>query len=92
MLLISRMALHIFERCEGPQSALYKGDPDGRAETGDRGWRLPYATFRQNGWPIGSGPIEAACKTLVKTRLCRSLLLMCSRISKPAGFRKMPQF
>lgn len=34
--------------------------------------RMPYATFRQNGWPVGSGPIEAACKTLVKTRLCRS--------------------
>ena len=36
------------------------------------GDRMPYATFRNNGWPIGSGPIEAACKTLVKTRLCRS--------------------
>jgi hypothetical protein len=36
------------------------------------GDRMRYATFRQNGWPIGSGPIEAACKTLIKTRLCRS--------------------
>lgn len=36
------------------------------------GRRMPYATFRAHGWPIGSGPIEAACKTLVKTRLCRS--------------------
>ena len=36
------------------------------------GDRMPYATFRGNGWPIGSGPMEAACKTLVKTRLCRS--------------------
>lgn len=36
------------------------------------GIRMPYATFLQNGWPIGSGPIEAACKTLIKTRLCRS--------------------
>ncbi|MDX9975726.1 MAG: hypothetical protein RBU21_22285 [FCB group bacterium] len=36
------------------------------------GCRMPYATFRTNGWPIGSGPIEAACKTLVKTRMCRS--------------------
>lgn len=34
--------------------------------------RMPYATFRKNGWPIGSGPIEAACKTLVKSRMCRS--------------------
>jgi hypothetical protein len=36
------------------------------------GARMPYATFRNNSWPIGSGPIEAACKTLIKTRLCRS--------------------
>jgi len=34
--------------------------------------KMTYATFRNNGWPIGSGPMEAACKTLVKTRLCRS--------------------
>jgi hypothetical protein len=36
------------------------------------GARMPYARFRAKNWPIGSGPIEAACKTLVKTRLCRS--------------------
>lgn len=36
------------------------------------GHRMPYATFRANGWPIGSGPMEAACKTLIKTRMCRS--------------------
>lgn len=34
--------------------------------------RMCYAYFRRQGWPIGSGPVEAACKTLVKTRLCRS--------------------
>lgn len=34
--------------------------------------RMEYARFRRNGWPIGSGPVEAACKSLVKTRLCRS--------------------
>lgn len=34
--------------------------------------RMEYKTFRQRGWPIGSGPVEAACKTLIKTRLCRS--------------------
>jgi hypothetical protein len=34
--------------------------------------RMDYAVFRQNGWPIGSGPVEAACKSIVKTRLCRS--------------------
>lgn len=36
------------------------------------GHLMRYATFRANGWPIGSGPIEAACKTLIKTRMCRS--------------------
>ena len=34
--------------------------------------RMPYASFRRRGLPIGSGPVEAACKTIVKTRLCRS--------------------
>ncbi len=34
--------------------------------------RMDYAWFRENGWPIGSGPVEAACKSVVKTRLCRS--------------------
>lgn len=33
---------------------------------------MTYAEFRRRGLPIGSGPVEAACKTLVKTRLCRS--------------------
>jgi len=36
------------------------------------GHRMDYARFRRSGWPIGSGPVEAACKSLVKTRLCRS--------------------
>jgi len=34
--------------------------------------RMTYAAFRRRGWPIGNGPVEAACKTIVKTRLCRS--------------------
>ena len=34
--------------------------------------RMTYADFRRRGLPIGSGPVEAACKTLIKTRLCRS--------------------
>lgn len=34
--------------------------------------RMQYARFRRNGWPIGSGPVEAACKSVVKTRLGRS--------------------
>lgn len=36
------------------------------------GHRMDYARFRENGWPIGSGPVEAACKSVVKTRLARS--------------------
>ena len=38
-----------------------------------RNWELmPYAVFREMGLPIGSGPVEAACKSIVKTRMCRS--------------------
>jgi hypothetical protein len=33
---------------------------------------MTYAQFRRRGLPIGSGPVEAACKTLIKQRLCRS--------------------
>jgi len=45
--------------------------------------RMNYAVFRRQGLPIGSGPVEAACKTLVKTRLCRSGM----RWSWPGGQR-----
>lgn len=38
----------------------------------NNGDRMTYATFRARGLPIGSGPVEAAGKTLVKIRLCRS--------------------
>lgn len=34
--------------------------------------RMAYATYRQAKWPIGSGVVEAACKTLVSSRLKRS--------------------
>ncbi len=34
--------------------------------------RMCYAFYRENNFPIGSGVTEAACKTLVKQRLCRS--------------------
>jgi hypothetical protein len=34
--------------------------------------RMEYKRFRENGWPIGSGVIEAACKSIVKCRCCRS--------------------
>jgi hypothetical protein len=32
--------------------------------------RMDYAKFREQGWPIGSGAIEADCKHLVKERFC----------------------
>ena len=34
--------------------------------------QMDYATALDKHWPIGSGVTEAACKTLVKQRLCRS--------------------
>lgn len=34
--------------------------------------QMNYAHYRSHGLPIGSGVTEAACKTLVKQRLCRS--------------------
>jgi hypothetical protein len=34
--------------------------------------RMRYADFRRRGLPIGSGVVEAACKTIVKERLCQS--------------------
>jgi hypothetical protein len=43
--------------------------------------RLDYPRFRWRGWPIGSGPVEAAAKTLVKARRCRGGM----RWSRPAG-------
>jgi hypothetical protein len=33
---------------------------------------MGYKRFRDNGWPIGSGVIEAACKSIIKQRMCRS--------------------
>jgi hypothetical protein len=34
--------------------------------------QMDYAQYRENHYPIGSGVTEAACKTLVKQRLCNS--------------------
>jgi hypothetical protein len=34
--------------------------------------RMNYLDFINAGLPIGSGPVEAACKTIVKQRMCRS--------------------
>jgi hypothetical protein len=33
---------------------------------------MKYYEHVANGWPIGSGPVEAACKSIVKARLCQS--------------------
>jgi len=37
-----------------------------------QGPRMTYAKFRAKNLPIGSGVIEAACKTIIKQRFCRS--------------------
>jgi hypothetical protein len=34
--------------------------------------RMRYATFRQQGYPTGSGTVESACKTVVQERCCQS--------------------
>ena len=34
--------------------------------------RMDYALLVDQGLPIGSGPVEAACKMIVKTRFCQS--------------------
>ena len=34
--------------------------------------RMMYADYRSKGYPIGSGVVEAACKRLIKQRLCLS--------------------
>jgi hypothetical protein len=34
--------------------------------------RMEYKRFRDNGWPIGSGPVEGSCKNIVKKRMCQS--------------------
>jgi len=34
--------------------------------------KMNYAYYRNKGLPIASGPVEAACKSVVKARLCRS--------------------
>lgn len=38
----------------------------------NQGPRMNYAQYREQNLPIGSGVTEAACKTLIKQRLCRS--------------------
>ena len=34
--------------------------------------RMSYASHYHAGMPVGSGPVEAACKSIVKSRMCRS--------------------
>ena len=39
---------------------------------GNHRHQMTYAKNRKHHWPIGSGVTEAACKTLIKQRLCNS--------------------
>jgi hypothetical protein len=34
--------------------------------------QMDYFRYKQNHWPIGSGVIEAACKVIIKQRMCNS--------------------
>jgi len=34
--------------------------------------QMDYCKYQKNNWPIGSGVIEAACKVIIKQRLCNS--------------------
>jgi hypothetical protein len=34
--------------------------------------RMHYQTFRQAGYPVGSGTVESACKVVVQQRLCQA--------------------
>jgi hypothetical protein len=61
------------------QAATAKMKPDHRTDLqacityfGNHLHQMRYARYRENGIPIGSGVTEAACKTLVKQRLCCS--------------------
>lgn len=61
------------------QAATAKMKPDHRTELqacityfGNHLHQMRYARYSENGIPIGSGVTEAACKTLVKQRLCCS--------------------
>jgi len=38
----------------------------------NQGDRMDYYEYRTQNLPIGSGVTEAACKTIIKQRLCRS--------------------
>lgn len=44
--------------------------------------RMNYSKYRQKNFPIGSGITEAACKTLIKQRLCKSAMQWKTRGAK----------
>ena len=66
--------LYIEESCNGERGLFMTGTREGILDTffENNQDRMDYRRFRLRGWPIGSGPVEAAAKTLVKMRMCRS--------------------
>lgn len=56
---------------EHPTDKLPQGLHDAITFIENRRDRLRYATARANGLPIGSGSVEATCKTVVQTRMKR---------------------
>jgi hypothetical protein len=46
-------------------------------------YRMRYHTYLANGWPIASGSVEGACKTLVRDRFERSGMRWCTQGAEP---------
>lgn len=72
-------ASRLIKEMEGLESQLPKRSKQARKDLAasltyfrNHRHQMNYAGYRAKGWPIGSGVTEAACKTLVKQRLCAS--------------------
>jgi len=59
--------IRYFERLE-PSKAKRRGIDKRLRYFHDHQTRMQYHLYRRNGWPIGSGEVEGACKSLIKQR------------------------